>query len=197
MMRRLDLIGTFLLRKSDPCMMKWKIVSEEEILSADLFKVYSQHIVGPNSLKRTYSVVRRKSTVCVLPITDKREIILVGQERYLLNQYTWELTAGFIEEGEEPLAAAKRELKEETGIEAKKWKKLTSYEMSSTGIKATSHVFIASNLTYGEPAPEESEEIDVKKVSMKSVKKMISTGQIKSAVSVAAILLLFERNAIV
>ncbi|MBI2611199.1 NUDIX hydrolase [Candidatus Gottesmanbacteria bacterium] len=168
----------------------WIVIKEEKTLKTQLFDLYDQTLQGHNGEIRNYTVVKRRPTVSVIPITEKKEIYIVGQERYLLEKFCWEVMAGFVEEGEDILEAAKRELKEETGIEGKSWKKFAELEMSATAIKGTSHLFVVSDLTLGKATPDEGEYIILKKVPLKKALDMVLKGQFPSAVSTAAILLL-------
>lgn len=168
----------------------WKIDDEKEILKARVFSVYRQAVTTPDNLKKEYIVVKRRPTVSVIPYTDDGYIYLVGQERYLLGKFAWELMAGFVEEGEKPLSAAGRELKEETGIEAAHWQKLAELEMSATGIRAVSYIYLARGLKFGQASPDETEFLSLKKVTLKEAVEEVLNGKINNSVSSIGILML-------
>ncbi len=170
-------------------MLKWKITKEEKLLTTQLFDVFKQNVIGPQNYQKDYIVVKRKPTVSVIPLTEDNHIYLVGQERYLLGKFAWELMAGYVEEGEDPLTTAKRELKEETGIVAKSWKKLAQLQMSATGIRAVSHLFLARDLQLSSSDPQEGEFLTVKKVSLPLALDYVLKGKITNSVSMAGILL--------
>lgn len=170
-------------------MKDWNVIEEKKILEADLFDIYKQKMRGKSGELREYTVVKRMPTISVIPITEDGHIYIVGQERYLLERFNWELMAGFVDKGEDVLTAAKRELKEETGLSAKVWKKIAEIEMSATAVRATSHMFVAKELEIGKPQPEEGEYITVKKVTIKKAVDMVTKGEVISAVSMAGILL--------
>src|SRR3989344_4716503 len=94
-------------------MNKWKIKSQNIVFSQKLFKVKKQKILLPNGKEREYSIVERQPISVIFPISDKLELYLISQFRYLFDKKILEAVAGHIDEGETPLEAAKRELKEE------------------------------------------------------------------------------------
>ncbi len=111
-----------------------EIISSKPVLSAKLFDVNQLTIQFSNGNTAVHHIVDRHPTVCVLPLTDKYEVYFVKQYRYLLQKVTLELMAGFINEKESPLAAAKRELAEETGIQAIQWEELVTADLSASVI---------------------------------------------------------------
>lgn len=169
-------------------MMKWKIKKEEKVYSSKLFDVYKQYVLSPKNHEKEYDVIKRKPTVSIIPL-DKNSIYIAGQERYLLGKYTWELFAGFIDEGEKPLDAAKRELQEEAGIIAKNWKKIVIVDKAASVIKAVSHIFIASSLSFTKTNQDENEDITVKKITISDAVNMVINGTINNSVSMVGILM--------
>src|SRR5699024_9915410 len=115
-------------------------------------------------------------------------IYLVGQYRYPLEKYSWELPEGGCPEGESPLEAAKRELLEEAGVKAKHWELLMEIDMSNSITDEHCHTFLAKGLEKGQSNPEDTEELKVKKVPFEEALEMVLHGEITDAISVAAIL---------
>ncbi len=113
---------------------------------------------------------------------------LVGQYRFTLNQYSWEIPEGGGPHAIEILEAAKRELKEETGLVAKEWTKLTNLHLSNSVSDEAGSVFLARKLKQEEAMPEETEQLVVKKVSFEEAYQMVENGTITDSVAVAAIL---------
>ena len=116
-------------------------------------------------------------------------IVIERQYRHAANQFLWELPAGKLDAGEEPLAGAKRELAEETGYSAKKWKPLVEYYASPGFLGESMKVFLAEGLIAGEARPEEDEQIDFRLVRLSDVLKMIEKGAIKDGKTLTSVLL--------
>lgn len=168
---------------------KWKILSRKKILKAKLFDVEELKIESGNKT-RLHHVAKRRPTVSVFPITQNYELYLVSQYRYLLKKQTLEAMAGFIEENESPIEAAKRELVEETGIKAKLWKRLIKVEMSASVFKSKSHLFLARGLKNGTSRPDEDENIKLVKLSLDKAVNKVLRGEINHSSSVIGILFL-------
>jgi ADP-ribose pyrophosphatase len=114
----------------------------------------------------------------MLAADEKKRILLVRQYRLPARQYLWEIPAGRLDPGETPLKAAKRELAEETGYRAGKWKKLVSYYPSPGFLAERMTIFVATKLTAGEAHNMEDERIEIGWFSRKDVEKMIRSGRI-------------------
>ncbi len=173
-----------------------KIVSSKRILKGRLLEVFETHLVLSSGGKRVHHIATRPPIVSVFPITEGYDIFLVSQYRYLLDKTTLEAMAGFIEPNESPLQAAKRELKEETGLVAKKWEKFVTAELAGSVFKGQAHLFFAKDLKEGEALPEESENIQLVRMSLDEAVKRVLRGEINHAASMIGILFLdrLKRN---
>jgi ADP-ribose pyrophosphatase len=117
----------------------------------------------------------------MMAVDDRKRVLLVRQFRLPAEDYLWELPAGRLDPGEKPLQAAKRELIEETGYRAKKWTKLASFFASPGYVAERMTIFLARDLTAGDPHPMEDERIEMAWFKSKEVAEMIGKGKIYDA----------------
>jgi ADP-ribose pyrophosphatase len=159
-----------------------KITQSREVYTCKLFKVTEDEAADKKSgfdIKR--SVVRHAGSAVMMPVDDERRILLVRQYRLPADKYLWELPAGKLDEGENALQAARRELKEETGYKAKKWTKLASFYVSPGYVQEKMTVFLAEDLTAGEAAPMDDERIQTQWFNRREIAEMIEDGKIEDA----------------
>jgi len=155
-----------------------KLISSEETLRTPVFYVTQDHAVDPSGFEIRRAIVQHIGSAVMLAADEKKRVLLVRQYRLPARQYLWELPAGRLDPGETPLKAAKRELQEETGYRARKWKKLVSFYPSPGFLAERMTIFVATKLTAGEPHNMEDERIEVGWFSRKNMEKMIRTGRI-------------------
>ena len=157
-----------------------KITSSKQVYDCGLFRVTEDKAVDPKTkfeIKR--SVVRHIGSAVMMAVDDKNRVLLVRQYRLPAEKYLWELPAGRLDDGEKPLDAAKRELKEETGYAAKKWTKLASYYASPGFVQERMTIFLAEDLTAGEATPMDDERIETRWFKRKELAEMIDEGKIE------------------
>ncbi len=147
-----------------------------------------------NGRKTKRDVILHPGAVAVLAVTPKEEIILVKQYRYPVGKVTYEIPAGKLEEGEEPLMTAKRELAEETGYRAKEWEKLTAFYAAPGYANEVIHLFWAENLQRTEARPDPDEIIDYEKISIKQAYEQVLAGEIDDAKTIMGILWLVNSS---
>jgi len=152
-------------------------------------QVLEDHVINPGGGENRYGHVHFKNrAVAIVALDDDDNTWLVGQDRYTLGEYSWELPMGGAPLAEAPLAAAQRELREETGLVADDWTGLMRLHPSNSITDEIGFVYIAKQLTEGEPDFEETEDLKIRKLPFDAALSMALDGQITDAISVAALL---------
>lgn len=165
-----------------------KITSSKQVYACSLFRVTEDEAADKSGWHIKRSVVRHLGSAVMMAVDDKDRVMLVRQYRLPANQFLWELPAGKIDEGETALQAAKRELIEETGLRAKKWKKLASFFPSPGYIEEKMTIYLATGLTEGESQPMEDERIETRWFTKKELRKQIASNEIQDAKTMIAFL---------
>jgi 8-oxo-dGTP pyrophosphatase MutT (NUDIX family) len=152
-------------------------------------QVREDHVINPGGGKNQYGYVHFKNrAVAIVPVDPQRNTWLVGQQRYTLGAWSWELPMGGAPLDETPLAAAQRELKEETGLEAERWTEIMQLHPSNSITDEVGLVYVAMDLTEGETSFEETEDLEVRRLPFDEAITMVERGDITDAISVAALL---------
>jgi len=165
-----------------------KIVSTREVYKCGLFRVTEDEATDPSGFDIKRSIVRHMGSAVMMAVDEKGRILLVRQFRLPAAKYLWELPAGRLDEGENPLQAARRELREETGYRARSWKRLAGFWPSPGFLGEKMTIFLATELTAGEPEPMEDERIECRWFSRKELDEMIRDGKIEDGKTIIGFL---------
>ncbi|MGA2350578.1 MAG: NUDIX hydrolase [Terracidiphilus sp.] len=179
---------------------KAEILSSEVIFEGPLFRVLRDRLVEPGGNENVRDVIRHNGSVVILAIDNTKSkkdpwIVIERQYRHAAGRYLWELPAGKLDAGEEALAGAQRELEEETGYHAKKWKPLVEYYASPGFLGESMMVFVAEGLVAGDAHPEGDEQIEFRLVKLSEVLKLIEKGAILDGKTLTSVLLYARKNA--
>ena len=152
------------------------------------FIVTEYNVINPSGNKGIYGKVHFKNiAIGVVPLDEDMNTYLVGQFRFTINEYSWEIPEGGAL-NEEPLIAAQRELLEETGLKAERWQMIREMYLSNSVTDENCFIFVATGLSQHNAMPEETEQLANKKTSFQEVYKMVMSGKIKDALTIAAIM---------
>jgi ADP-ribose pyrophosphatase len=171
-----------------------KVISSKVVYEGKLFRVTTDHILTPNGHETTRDVVRHNGSVIILALDTSKSkkdpwIVMERQYRHAAGRFLWELPAGKLDPGEEPVAGAQRELEEETGYRAKKWKLLVEYYASPGFLGESMKVFLAEGLIPGNAHPEEDELIELRLIKLSDILKQIEKGKIMDGKTLSCVLL--------
>ena len=167
----------------------WKRLSSREVYRNPWLTLREDQVIRPDGSEGIYSVVETRIATGVCALTPNRELYLVGQYRYPTDVYSWELVEGGTDDGETPLEAIQRELREEAGLVARTWTPLGGeIHMSNCISSEVGYLFVAEDLEEVEPDPECTEVLQVKRVSFDEALAMVDSGEIVDAFSIMGIL---------
>ncbi len=171
------------------------LLSSKVVFDGKVFSVTSDKVQEPNGIVARRDVVRHSGSVVILAIDEtarEPRVLLERQYRYAARDYLWELPAGRIDPGEKPLAAGKRELREETGYRARQWKRALSFYPSPGFVDEVMTIYLARNLTAGDPQPEADESIECKFFTLSQTIEMTLSGKIRDGKTICGVLWLAE-----
>ena len=168
-----------------------QVLSSKVVHKAPVFQVTSDEVIEPSGVRARRDIIRHPGSVVILALDErKREpsVLLIRQYRYAANLELWELPAGRIDEGEDALTAAKRELSEETGYSASEWKLALYYYASPGFLDETMSIFAARDLRKGKASPEEDEVITCKLVPLGKAVQWVMSGKLRDGKAIAGVL---------
>jgi 8-oxo-dGTP pyrophosphatase MutT (NUDIX family) len=167
----------------------WTTLSTREIYDNPWIHIREDQVLNPKGGKGIYGVVSFKNiAIGIIPIDSEGNTYLIGQYRYTLNEYSWEIPMGGGKIGVSILESAQRELKEETGYTALKWTEIMKIHTSNSVTDEVGYVFVAEELVAGETEFEDTEQLHIKKLPFTEAVDMVLSGQITDAISMAGIL---------
>lgn len=167
----------------------WKTINKRTVYENPWISVTHREVINPSGNEGIYGVVHFKNlAIGIVPLDEHGYTWLVGQYRYTLDRYSWEIPEGGCPVGTSPLESAKRELLEETGITAARWEHILDFHLSNSVSDEAGMAFIARDLSFGEAQPEETEDLLVKKVPFTEALEMIYRGEITDSLSIMGLL---------
>jgi 8-oxo-dGTP pyrophosphatase MutT (NUDIX family) len=167
----------------------WRRLSSRPIYENPWIAVREDQVIRPDGNPGIYGVVHIQHwAIGVVALSDDGDTFLVGQYRYTLDHYSWEIPEGGGEHTETPLAAAQRELREEAGIAATSWTYLGEVHLSNSVSDEVGCVFLAEGLTFGETEPDGTEDLQLRRVPFEEAVRMALTGEISDALAVIGLL---------
>ena len=165
-----------------------QILSSEILYQGKVFRLQRDLVIEPGGVKAERDIIVHPGSVVVLPIFKNGHVLLIRQYRHSVGEFLWELVAGRKEPNESPLAAARRELLEETGYTAKRLRKLMRIVPTPGFVNEWMWIFAAEGLTEGAAQPEEDEKITPRIFTLKEAEKMIKRGTLRDAKSICGLL---------
>ena len=167
----------------------WKVKTSRNVYESDWIKVEKNDVIKPNGSDGEYSVVHFKNlAIGIIPLDDDYFTWIVGQFRFPINTFSWEIPEGGGSLEIPPIESAKRELLEETGIVAEDYVELLKMHLSNSATDELAILFIAKKLSFQQACPDDTEVLTVKKIHLNEAFKMCMNGEITDAMSVAGIL---------
>ena len=169
-----------------------QVLSSKIVYEGSIFSVRQDEVVEPSGVHATREMIAHPGSVVVLPVLPDGRIVLIRQYRHAAKHYLWELVAGRIDAGENPRKAAARELLEETGYRAKRFRVFLDVFPTPGFLEERMYILLAEGLTAGEAQPEEDEKIVSRIYNRKELDKMIRGGKLRDAKTIAALLFYFQ-----
>lgn len=167
----------------------WQILHSKQVYKNPWIEVDEHEVINPSGNKGIYGVVKFVHyAIAIVPIDSNLHTYLVGQWRFPLNAYSWEVPEGGGNKLTDILESAKRELEEECGILADTWTLIQKLHLSNSATDEEAYIFIAENLHEGQAAPEETEQLEIRRLPFEDAYKMAINGEITDALSVIALM---------
>jgi len=176
------------MKRRKPSTQKARTLRSKTVFRGAIFDVHRDLVIEPSGVRATREVIVHPGSVVILPVLPDGRIVLVRQFRYSTGHFLWELVAGRKNPGESPLRAARRELLEETGYRARRYRLFLDVYPTPGFLSERMFIFLAGGLAAGEAQPEDDEKITVRAFSVAVLETMLRRGRLRDAKSIAAIL---------
>jgi len=166
----------------------WKTLSSRTVYQNRWITVREDQVITPAGTAGIYGVVQAAHATGIVALTSNAEVYLVGQYRYSMEEYSWEIVKGGANPGESPLEAAKRELREEIGMSAASFEPLgAEVHLSNCFTNERAYFFLARELSNVGAAPEETEKLEIRTLKLEKCLEMADSGEIKDAMTIIAL----------
>jgi 8-oxo-dGTP pyrophosphatase MutT (NUDIX family) len=167
----------------------WRTLSIEERYATPWISVSHHEVIDPSGGRGIYGVIHFKNVaVGIIPLDADLNTWIVGQYRYPIKAYSWEIPEGGGRRDVPPIDSAKRELREEVGIEAERWTEVLRMDLSNSASDEEAIIFVAQELTFHAPEPEATEELAMRKVPFNELFEAVMRGELRDSLTVAAVL---------
>jgi ADP-ribose pyrophosphatase len=167
----------------------WRTEGTRLVYENPWIRVREDRVITPSGTPGIYGVVEARIATGVVALDDRGYVQLVGQYRYPTEEYSWEIVEGGAEPGEDPALAIRRELREEAGLEAAEWDVLGGpVHLSNCFSSEVAHLYIARGLREVERAPDETEQLQLRRVPFAEALTMVDRGEVKDALTIIALL---------
>lgn len=170
----------------------WKKISSREIYKNPWIRLREDQVITPTGSEGIYGVVEAFPAIAIVPLTSDLQTYLVGQYRYTLDTYSWEIPEGGGMPGEDTLTGAKRELLEETGLIADRWTFLDTLYTSNSFTNEIGYVYLAEQLKQKAAQPDHTEDLQIRKLPFQEAWQMVLNTEIKDALAVISLLRVHE-----
>lgn len=167
----------------------WKTLSVRDVYDNPWITVAEHEVINPAGNPGIYGKIGFKNVACgIIPLDENDNTWIVGQYRYALDEYSWEIPMGGVACGTDPLAGAKKELQEETGLSASSWEQILAVHISNSVTDEAGLVYVAKDLEQGQTDFDDTEELAIRQLPFSELLKMTLSGEITDLLSIAGIL---------
>ncbi|MDJ0926196.1 MAG: NUDIX hydrolase [Gammaproteobacteria bacterium] len=167
----------------------WRTLAIREVFDNPWIRVTAEDVLKPSGNPAIYGKVSFKNIACgIIPLAENGDTWLVGQHRYTLDLYSWEIPMGGVPRDEDTLIGARRELREETGLSARRWSHVLTCHLSNSITDEVGEVYLAEDLSQGDPDFDDSEELQIRRLPFREALDMAMNGDISDVLSVAGLL---------